>query len=226
MATGLVPVTIADLPEDGLECPICGVAYGESDDDGRVPPEEAVRLDCGNNHVFGRACITTWLTDTNVNQSARTCPTDRNVLFHDRRHVARHHQLWQLGDPREDESPEEALHFRVARRVTTMISTEADAYNILNTVEMASRKMEALFSSAQLGVSLRIARLRRERNRYPAGEWGHPFLQERNLHEFAEVQIIRAQLRSTIEVFERCFRSRGSDGHSSRGEARFSDSSA
>jgi len=94
MATGLVPVTIADLPEDGRECPICGVTYGESDDGGHIPPEEAVRLGCGNNHVFGRACITAWLTDTNVNGSARTCPIDRNVLFNDEQPAARCEPLW------------------------------------------------------------------------------------------------------------------------------------
>jgi len=219
MATGFVPVTIADLPEDGRECPICGVTYGESDDDGHIPPEEAVRLGCGNNHVFGRACITAWLTDTNVNGPARTCPTDRTVLFNDEQPAARGESLWLWEDPHEDESQEEALHFGVAQRVATMIRNEAGAYHIVDTFEMADRKMQALFSSAELGVSLRIDRLHQKSARYEATESIHLSRLETILRALDETRAVRSQLRSTIELFERCRQSRQTDNRSSHAEA-------
>ncbi|PMD46974.1 hypothetical protein L207DRAFT_522440 [Hyaloscypha variabilis F] len=67
----LVPVAIEDIPTEDRTCSICREEYpSEADtEDGDTP----VKLPCG--HIFGFACITTWLHNKS---QARNCPTCRS----------------------------------------------------------------------------------------------------------------------------------------------------
>jgi len=100
-----------------------------------------------------------------------------------------------------------------------MIRNEAGAYHIIDTLQMGDRKMQALFSSAELGVSLRIDRLRQKSDRYEAMESVHPSRLEMVLRALDETRAVRGQLRSTIKLFERCLRARQLNNRSSHAEA-------
>lgn len=70
----LPALSLADLPEDNMECPICTEPYRVSQD-GDIP----VRLSCS--HIIGKDCLSKWLNSSLRNANNDRCPTCRTVLF-------------------------------------------------------------------------------------------------------------------------------------------------
>lgn len=83
-----VPVNAGDLSEEDRECSIYKVPYNEADGEGQdaVPAEQPVRLACPDQHVFGEACIRSWLDEHT------SCPMCRRELF------GRSWQAYEMGD--------------------------------------------------------------------------------------------------------------------------------
>lgn len=70
----LPALSLADLPEDNMECPICTEAYRVSQD-GDLP----VKLSCS--HIIGKDCLSKWLNSSVRNANNNACPKCRTVLF-------------------------------------------------------------------------------------------------------------------------------------------------
>ena len=70
----LPALSLADLPEDNVECPICTENYRVSQN-GDIP----VRLPCS--HIIGKDCLSKWVNSSVRNANNNLCPTCRTVLF-------------------------------------------------------------------------------------------------------------------------------------------------
>lgn len=71
----LIPVDLAEISPDDRTCNICYEAFNhpESAAEANDDHEEPAKLRC--QHIFGKACITTWLQEND------NCPTCRSVIL-------------------------------------------------------------------------------------------------------------------------------------------------
>lgn len=70
----LPALSLTDLPEDNIECPICTEPYRVSRNSD-IP----VRLPCS--HIVGKDCLSKWLNSSVRNANNNTCPLCRAILF-------------------------------------------------------------------------------------------------------------------------------------------------